>query len=42
MDRALNQFVAGQVNGINFDFKYGRGVEKEITKALGLDIGGRG
>ncbi len=42
MDRALNQFVAGKVNGINFDFKYGRGVEKEITKALGLDIGGRG
>lgn len=42
MDRALNQFVAGQVNGINFDFKYGRGVEKQITKALGLDIGGRG
>jgi len=42
MDRALNQFVAGQVKGINFDFKYGRGVEKQITKALGLDIGGRG
>ncbi|MBK6704970.1 MAG: DUF3363 domain-containing protein [Caulobacteraceae bacterium] len=42
MDRALNQFVAGQVNGINFDFKYGRGVEKEITKMLGIDIGGRG
>ncbi|MEZ5962185.1 MAG: DUF3363 domain-containing protein [Hyphomonadaceae bacterium] len=42
MDRALNQFVAGQVKGMSFDFKYGRGVEKEITKALGLDIGGRG
>lgn len=42
MDRALNQVVAGQVKGMNFDFKYGRGAEKEITKALGLDIGGRG
>ena len=42
MDRALNQFVAGHVKGMSFDFKHGRGVEKEITKALGLDIGGRG
>ena len=42
MDRALNQVVAGQVKGMSFDFKYGRGAEKEITKALGLDIGGRG
>lgn len=33
MDRALNQYVAGQVRGRDFDFKYGRGVEK----ALGLD-----
>lgn len=33
MDRALNQYVAGQVHGREFDFKYGRGVEK----ALGLD-----
>jgi hypothetical protein len=32
MDRALNQYVAGQVRGRDFDFKYGRGVEK----ALGL------
>ncbi len=42
MDRALNQVVAGQVKGMSFDFKYGRGAEKEITKVLGLDIGGRG
>ncbi|HYD88281.1 MAG TPA: DUF3363 domain-containing protein [Vitreimonas sp.] len=42
MDRALNQFVSGRVNGLNFDFKYGRGAEKEFAKALKLDIGGRG
>ncbi len=42
MDRALNQFVSGQVdwgqvNGRAFDFNFGRGVEKSITKNLGLD-----
>ena len=41
MDRARNQPVSGQVNGRDFDFKYGRGVEgnalKAIAKALGLD-----
>ncbi len=40
MDRALNQFVSGRVNGRDFDFKYGKGVEKEIAKTL--SIGGRG
>lgn len=35
MDRALNQYVAGQVHGRDFDFKYGRGVEKAL--GLGLD-----
>lgn len=40
MDRALNQLVSGRVNGRDFDFKYGKGVEKEIAKAL--SIGGRG
>jgi type IV secretory pathway VirD2 relaxase len=39
MDRALNQFVSGRVNGCDFDFKYGKGVEKEITRSLGLDLG---
>jgi type IV secretory pathway VirD2 relaxase len=38
MDRALNQFVSGRVNGRDFDFKYGKGIEKEITKSLGLDL----
>jgi hypothetical protein len=40
MDRALNQFVSGRVSGRDFDFKYGKGVEKGIAKAL--SIGGRG
>jgi type IV secretory pathway VirD2 relaxase len=40
MDRALNQFVSGRINGRDFDFKFGKGVEKEIAKAL--SIGGRG
>lgn len=35
MDRALNQYVAGQVHGRDFDFKYGRSVEKAL--GLGLD-----
>jgi hypothetical protein len=37
MDRALNQYVSGEVNGRQFDFKYGRDVEKSIVK--GLDLG---
>jgi type IV secretory pathway VirD2 relaxase len=40
MDRALNQFVSGRVNGERFDFQYGKGVEQKI-RGLGLDIGGR-
>ncbi|UPT63305.1 MAG: DUF3363 domain-containing protein [Hyphomonadaceae bacterium JAD_PAG50586_4] len=41
MDRAFNQSVSGQVNGRSFDFKYGRGVEKGVSrgKGFGLDIG---
>ena len=37
MDRALNQFMAGQINDRSFDFKYGRDVEKALTRGLGLD-----
>ncbi|MBL8537951.1 MAG: DUF3363 domain-containing protein [Hyphomonadaceae bacterium] len=37
MDRALNQFMAGQVKGRDFDFKYGREVEKTLTRGLGVD-----
>lgn len=37
MDRALNQFVSGRVNGRQFDFKYGREVEKAVMRMLGLD-----
>nr|WP_281720804.1 DUF3363 domain-containing protein [Nitrosomonas nitrosa] len=37
MDRAINQFVSGRVNGRDFDFKYGRAAEKELAKSLGLD-----
>ncbi len=36
MDRALNQYVSGRVNEHGFDFNYGREVEKEISKLLGL------
>lgn len=36
MDRALNQFVSGSVNGRGFDFKYGREVEKALQRSLGL------
>jgi type IV secretory pathway VirD2 relaxase len=41
MDRAFNQLVSGQVNGRSFDFKYGRGAEKNVSrgKGFGLDIG---
>lgn len=35
MDRAFNQHVSGQVRGRDFDFKYGRQVEKALK--LGLD-----
>jgi type IV secretory pathway VirD2 relaxase len=36
MDRALNQFVSGTVRGREFDFKYGKGVEKSLMKGLDL------
>jgi hypothetical protein len=36
MDRAFNQFVSGEVNGRQFDFNYGREVERSVTKGLGL------
>jgi type IV secretory pathway VirD2 relaxase len=36
MDRALNQFVSGRVNGRDFDFKFGREVEKALQRSLGL------
>jgi hypothetical protein len=39
MDRALNQFVSGHVNGREFDFKYGREPEKALKLAKGLDLG---
>lgn len=39
MDRAFNQFVSGTVRGQDFDFKYGKGVEKSIGKALGKGLG---
>jgi type IV secretory pathway VirD2 relaxase len=41
MDRAFNQAVSGRVNGRDFDFKYGRSAEKDISRGrgLGLDIG---
>jgi type IV secretory pathway VirD2 relaxase len=38
MDRALNQFVSGTVRGANFDFKYGKGIEKTVPKGLGLEL----
>jgi hypothetical protein len=36
MDRALNQFIVGEVHGDQFEFNFGRGVEKSLAK--GLDI----
>ena len=42
IDQALNQFVSGQLNARGFDFKFGAGIEKQITKTMHLDIGGRG
>jgi hypothetical protein len=39
MDRALNQFVSGTVRGRDFDFKYGKGVEKSLGKALSKGLG---
>jgi hypothetical protein len=36
MDRALNQFVSGRVNGRDFDFNYGRGAEKSISLLKGI------
>ncbi len=34
MDRALNQFVSGQVKGRQFEFTCGRGAEKNIVRGL--------
>jgi|CXWL01.1.fsa_nt_gi type IV secretory pathway VirD2 relaxase len=39
MDRALNQFVSGRVNGRDFDFNYGREVEKSVSKSLSKGLG---
>ncbi|HWA21302.1 MAG TPA: DUF3363 domain-containing protein [Caulobacterales bacterium] len=39
MDRALNQFVSGRVNGRDFDFNYGREVEKSLSKGLMKGLG---
>jgi type IV secretory pathway VirD2 relaxase len=39
MDRALNQFVSGRVNGRDFDFNYGREVEKSLAKGLMKGLG---
>lgn len=39
MDRALNQFVSGRVNGRDFDFNYGREVEKSLSKGLLKGLG---
>ncbi|MEJ0022795.1 MAG: DUF3363 domain-containing protein [Alphaproteobacteria bacterium] len=36
MDRAINQAVSGRINGRELDFKYRRGVEKDIAKGIGL------
>lgn len=38
MDRAFNQFVSGTVRGQDFDFKYGKGVEKSLGKRLGIEL----
>lgn len=38
IDRAFNNFVSGQVNGRNFDFKFGREVEKSLKRGLGLEL----
>jgi len=39
MDRALNQFVSGRVNGRDFDFNYGREAEKSVSKSLLKGLG---
>ena len=39
MDRALNQFVSGRVNGRDFDFNYGREAEKSLSKGLMKGLG---
>ncbi|NDC57600.1 MAG: DUF3363 domain-containing protein, partial [Alphaproteobacteria bacterium] len=38
MDRAINQFMAGQVNGRTMDFKYGKGVEQAVKRDLGRGL----
>lgn len=39
MDRALNQLVSGRVNGRNFDFRYGRKLERSAAKSLMRGLG---
>jgi len=39
MDRALNQFVSGRVNGRDFDFNYGREAEKSLSNSLLKGLG---
>lgn len=38
MDRAINQFMAGQVSGRTTDFKYGKGVEQAVKRDLGRGL----
>ncbi len=37
MDRALNQYVSGRVDGGRFDFNYGKEAEKALRRGLGID-----
>jgi type IV secretory pathway VirD2 relaxase len=36
MDRALNQIVSGRVQGNNFDFLFGRDIERSVSERLGV------
>ena len=38
MDRAINQFMVGQMNGRTMDFKYGKGVEQAVKRDLGRGV----
>ncbi len=42
MDRALNQYVSGEVNGRDFNFDYGREVQerlqRELSRGYGLEL----
>lgn len=39
MDRALNQLVSGRLNGRDFNFKFGSGLEKDVAKNLKRGLG---